>query len=106
MIKKGRGGAEGRGEGEANERLVPVISACKTWLSMVITFSIQKATKRARAGFSYSAHLPLRHGPNAQSLSACLSLSYVEFLTSALTHDLKQRKGPGPPTMTMQFQSP
>lgn len=52
MIKKGGvggGGAEGRGE--ANVRLVPVISQCKTWLSMVITFSIQKATKRARAGF-------------------------------------------------------
>lgn len=34
--------AEGRGEGEASVRLVPVISACKTWLSMVITFSIQR----------------------------------------------------------------
>lgn len=39
---KGEERAEGRGGGEAKVTLVPVISACKTWLSMVITFSTQR----------------------------------------------------------------
>lgn len=103
---KKREATEGRGEGEGVKvMLVPVTSACKTYLSMGITFSTQKATMRKNPhSYCCCAHLQLSHGRNILSLCACLSLYHVEFLTQALTHCLKESKVCRPQTMKLQLQ--
>lgn len=102
--ERGRGNGGQRGGGGMKVMLVPVTSACKTYLSMGITFSTQKATMRKNPHwYCCCAHLQLSHGRNILSLCACLSLYHVEFLTPALTHCLKESKVCRQQTMKLQL---